>query len=96
MGSSLKFNFITDGIESAVEKARAAAGDKDVSVIGGANTAQQLIRARLLDEIEIGMVPVLFGEGLRLFEHLDGEMELEGTKVMDALGVTYLRFRVVK
>jgi len=93
---NLKFNFVTDGIESAIEKAKAAAGDKDVAVIGGADTARQLIKARLLDEIEIGIVPVLFGEGLRLFEHLDGQIELEGTKVMEALGVTYLRFRVVE
>ena len=92
----LKFTFVADGIEIAVSEAKAAAGDKDVAVIGGADTARQLIKARLLDEIEIGIVPVLFGEGLRLFEHLDGQIELEGTKIMEALGVTYLGFRVVK
>jgi dihydrofolate reductase len=92
----LMFNFISDGIESAIGKARAAAGEKDVSVIGGANTARQLLKARLVEEIEIGVAPVLFGEGLRLFEDLDRQIELEGTKVMQAMGVTYLRFRVVK
>jgi dihydrofolate reductase len=66
----LSFTFVTDGIESAIEKAKAAAGDKYVTVIGGANTAQQCIQAGLLDEIQIGIVPVLLGEGLRLFEHI--------------------------
>src|SRR5260221_2327420 len=68
-----KFNFITDGIESAVEQAKAAAGDKNVTVIGGANTIQQCIKKRLLDEIELGIVPVLLGNGLRLFEQFDTE-----------------------
>jgi dihydrofolate reductase len=74
----LTFTFVTDGIESAIEKAKAAAGGKNVTVIGGANTAQQLIRAGLLDEIQIGIMPVLLGEGLRFFEHLGTEhIELE-------------------
>ena len=66
----LTFTFVTDGIASAIAQAKAAAGDKHVTVIGGANTAQQLIRAGLLDEIQIGIMPVLLCEGLRLFDHL--------------------------
>lgn len=93
----LTFTFVTDGIESAIEKAKAAAGDKYVTVIGGANTAQQCIRAGLVDEIQIGVMPVLLGEGLRLFEHLGTvQIELERTRVIESPGVTYLRFRVVK
>jgi dihydrofolate reductase len=65
----LTFTFVTDGIESAIEQAKAAAGDKYVTVIGGANTTQRCIKAGLLDEIQIGVVPILIGEGLRLFEH---------------------------
>jgi dihydrofolate reductase len=97
----LTFTFVTDGVESAIEKAKAASlrsgGDKDVTVIGGANTAQQCIRARLLDEIQIDLMPLLLGEGLRLFEHLGAEeIELEKTEVIDAPTRTHLRFRVVK
>src|SRR5205809_280725 len=60
----LKFNFVTDGIESAVEQAKAAAGDKYVTVIGGANTAQQCINKSLLDELQVGIIPVLLDGGL--------------------------------
>ena len=88
----LSFTFVTDGIESAIEKAKAAAGDKYVTVIGGANTAQQCIQAGLLDEIQIGIVPVLLGEGLRLFEHIGTEqIELESTRVIESPGRTDLR-----
>ena len=66
------FTFVTDGVESAVEQAKAAAGDKDVAV-GAASIAQQCIRADLLDEIHVDLVPVLLGDGVRLFDHLDTE-----------------------
>jgi len=89
--------FVTDGIESAIEKAKAAAGDKHVMVIGGANTAQQCLRAGLVNEIHIGIVPVLLGEGLRFFEPIDNEqMELERTRVFESPTRTDLWFRVVK
>jgi dihydrofolate reductase len=94
---SLTFTFVTDGIESAIEQAKAAAGDKYVTVIGGANTAQQCIKKGLLDEIQIGIVPVLLGGGLRLFEHLGTEhIELERMRVLESPTRTDLRFRVVK
>jgi dihydrofolate reductase len=90
------FTFVTDGVESAVEKARAAAGDKDVAV-GAASLAQQCIRAGLLDEIHVDLVPVLLGDGVRLFEHLGTTpIELESTEVVEGAGVTHLTFRVVK
>ena len=65
IGTELFFTFVTDGIGSAIEKAKAAAGDKYVTVIGGANTAQQLMQAGLVDELVVGIMPVLLGEGLR-------------------------------
>jgi dihydrofolate reductase len=93
----LTVTFVTDGIQSALEKAKAAAGDKHVMVVGGANTAQQCLRAGLVDEIHIGIVPILFGEGLRFFEPLINEqMELERTRVFESPTRTDLWFRVVK
>ena len=90
------FTFVTDGVESAVEQAREIAADKDVAV-GAASIAQQCIRAGLLDEININLVPVLLGGGVRLFEHPGpGQIELENTSVIEAPGVTHLTFRVVK
>jgi dihydrofolate reductase len=93
----LTLTFVTDGIERAIEKAKAAARDKHVMVVGGANTAQQCLRAGLVDEIHIGIVPVLFGEGLRFFEPLVNEqMELERTRIFESPTRTDLWFRVVK
>jgi dihydrofolate reductase len=90
------YTFVTDGVESAVEQAKQAAGAKDVAV-GAASIAQQCIRAGLLDEISINLVPVLLGGGVRLFEHLGTTLiDLESTRVIEAPGVTHLTFRVVK
>lgn len=90
----MTFTFVTDGIERALERAQAVAGDKDVSV-SAANVAQQYLQAGLLDEIESHLVPILLGQGRRLFEHLGTEpIELEKTRVVEAPGVTHLRFRV--
>ncbi|HEY9421962.1 MAG TPA: dihydrofolate reductase family protein [Thermoanaerobaculia bacterium] len=90
------FEFVTDGVERAVEQAKAVAGDKDVAV-GAASIAQQCIRAGLLDEIHVDLVSVLLGGGVRLFEHLGSTpIGLESTRVIEAPGVTHLTFRVVK
>jgi dihydrofolate reductase len=90
------FQFVTDGVESAVEKARAAAGERDVAV-GAASIAQQCLRAGILDEVHVDLVPVLLGDGVRLFEHLGaGPIGLESTRVIEGTGVTHLTFRVVK
>jgi dihydrofolate reductase len=90
------YTFVTGGIESALEEAKAAAGDKAVAVMGGAETGQQFIRTGLVDEISIHLVPVLFGSGTRLFEHLGKEhIQLETTGVIETPEATHLRFRVV-
>jgi len=90
------FTFVTDGLESALEQAKEVAGDKDVGVIG-ASLVQQCIRAGLLDEIHVDLVPVLLGGGVRLFDHLGTELiELESPRVIEGAGVTHLTFRVVK
>jgi dihydrofolate reductase len=92
------FTFVTGGIEAAFEQARAAAGDKDVAVAGGADVVQQYLKAGLLDELQLHVVPVLLGDGVRLFEdHLGtDQVELECTRVIQSPAVTHLRYRVVK
>lgn len=89
------FTFVTDGIESALEQAKAAAGDKDISLAGGANAIQQFIKAGLTDEIEIHLVPILLGGGTRLLENL-GEAKLEKIRVIDSPQVTHLKFQIKK
>jgi dihydrofolate reductase len=89
------FTYVTEGVEAAIELARAAAGEKDVSVMG-AIVPQQAIRAGLVDEFVITLIPVLLGEGKRLFEHIGGRVDLQRTRVVEAPeGVTHMRFRVV-
>jgi dihydrofolate reductase len=90
------FTFVTDGIESALEQARAAAGDRNVAIGGGANTIQQSLAAGLVDEVQVHIVPLFLGGGIRLFDELGPEIELETTRVIEAPKVTHLRFRVVK
>jgi dihydrofolate reductase len=91
------FTFVTDGVGVAVEQARAAAAEKDVLVAGGANVAQQVLGAGLLDEMQIHVVPVLLGGGTRLFDAGAGSgVELERTRVIDSPRATHLRLRVVR
>ena len=86
-----------DSIEGALEQARAAAGDQDVAVMGGADIGQQYIRAGLVDEISIHLVPVLLGSGTRMFEHLGSEhIQLETASVIETPAATHLLFRVVE
>ena len=93
----LTVTFVTNGIQSAIEKAKAAAGDKHVMVVGGANTAQQCLQAGLVDEIHMGIVPILLGEGLRFFEPGSNEqLELERMRVLESPTRTDIWFRVVK
>src|SRR5215208_1996623 len=90
------FTFVTDGVESAVEQARAAAGEKNVAV-GAASLVQQCLRAGLLDEVHVDVVPVLLGDGVRLFDHLGNEhIELERTGLLADPDVTHISFRVLK
>ena len=91
------YTFVTDGIASALEQAKAAAGEKAVAVMGGADIGQQYIRAGLVDEISIHLVPVLFGSGTRMFENLGGEhIQLETAGVIETPEATHLRLRVVE
>ena len=89
------FIFVDTGIESALAQAQAAAGEKAVCVAGGIATAQQFLKAGLIDELQLHLVSVLLGEGRRLFDH-GAPMKLERTRVIESPGVTHLRFRVVK
>ena len=89
-------HFVTDGLESAVKQAKAAAGGKSVGV-HGADTIQQLLNAGLLDEIAVDVVALFLGSGVRLFDHLAGTPAfLDNPSVIQGVGVTHLRYRVRK
>ena len=96
--NSLSFTFVTDGIESAIKQAKAAAGNKDVTVIGAPRTSQQCLKAGLADELHIDIMPVLLGGGLRFFDNAsDPQIQLERIQVVELLGGrTHLSFRIVK
>jgi len=92
------YTFVTGGIEAALEQAKAAAGGKTVTVGGGADLGQQFIKAGLVDEIVINLVPVLFGSGLRMFDNIVGKehIQLEAADVLHTPAATHLTYRVVK
>jgi dihydrofolate reductase len=93
----LTFTFVQDGVDSAVAQAKAAAGDKVVQVVGGVNVIQQLLRAGLVDELHIDVMPLFLGGGLRLFEHASlNRIDLETVGVESVGQRTGLRFRVVR
>lgn len=90
------FTFVTDGIESAVAQAQAVAGDQDVAV-GAASLVQQALKAGLLDEMHVSLVPLLLGGGVRLFEDFGSEpVKMEITRVINDPDVTQITYRVVK
>jgi dihydrofolate reductase len=90
------YSFVTGGIEQALELAREAAGERYVTVMGGAETGQQYIKAGLVDELSIHLVPVLFGSGTRMFEGVgDEHLHLENIGSVQTPAATHLRFRVV-
>jgi dihydrofolate reductase len=96
MDGGTTYHFVTDGIESALDQARKAAGGKDVMLWGGANVVNQYLAAGLLDELELHVVPVLLGGGARLFDNLgDAEVQLEQVRAVEAPGVTHLTYRVM-
>ena len=95
MQGGTTYTFVTKGIEAALELAREAAGDKDVGIWGGANIIQEYLKAGLLDEMQIHVIPVLFGDGTRLFEDLGGWIELKRTSTVDTPGATHFRFSVL-
>jgi dihydrofolate reductase len=92
--SDTTFTFVTDGIESALERARDAAGDKDVFIGGGADVINQYLAAGLLDELELHVTPIILGGGARLFAGVGPEVKLEEVRVIEAPGVAHLKYRV--
>lgn len=90
-----KITFVTDGIESAVRQAQAAAGDKDV-VISGASPSQQALDADVVDEIAIHLAPSLIGSGIRLFDNFKGPILLEKVSSTDGPMATHVRYRVCR
>jgi dihydrofolate reductase len=95
MQGGTTYHFVTDGIESALEQARAAAGDKDVLLAGGAKAIQQYLAAGLLDELYLHIVPIILGGGERLLENV-GNPTLEPVKVVASPAVTHVKYRVVR
>jgi dihydrofolate reductase len=95
MQGGTTFTFVTEGIESALEQARAAAGGKDVSIAGGASTVQQCLSAGELDELHLHVVPIVLGAGERLLENV-GTPKLEIAGVVASPGVTHVKYRVVR
>jgi dihydrofolate reductase len=97
MQGGTTYTFVTDGIEAALERARAAARDRNVGIWGGANIIRQYLKAGLLDEMQIHLISVLLGGSIRLFEDFDPEgIELRKTSSIETPGATHLRFEVVK
>ena len=85
--------YVTDGIAGAMTQAKAAAGDRDV-MVHGAYTAHRALEAGVLDELQVHQIPVLFGQGLRLFDVLPSRVELEIVRVIDTPEATHIRYRV--
>jgi dihydrofolate reductase len=97
MQGGTTYHFVTDGIGAALHRAEAAAGKKDLGIWGGANVIGQYLRAGLLDEIQIHLIPVLLGKGVRLFDDLGPErIELQRTRTIETPSATHLRFTVAK
>jgi dihydrofolate reductase len=94
--SDTTFVFVTDGIESAVKQATAAAGDRDVHVHGGANVIQQCIASGHLDQLEMHVTPILLGGGARLLDGIGTDARLEQVRVIEAPGVTHLKYRIAR
>jgi len=95
MQGGTTFTFVTDGIESALEEARAAAGDRDVTIAGGASAVRQYLAAGMLDELYLHVVPIILGAGERLLEDV-GDPTLEPVKVIASRAVTHVKYRVVR
>jgi dihydrofolate reductase len=94
MEGGTTFYFVTDGIESALEQAREAAGDRDVLIAGGASAIRQYLAAGLVDELHLHLSPVVLGKGERLLDDLDPDIKLEQLRAVEAPGVTHLYYRV--
>src|SRR5580765_963129 len=91
------FTFVTDGFESALEQARAAAGDKDVNIAGGAEAIRQYLAAGLVDGFQLHIAPVFLGGGVRLFDNLGADLpKVEATRVIESPQATHVTYRVVR
>lgn len=90
------FTFVTDGIEAALERARAAAGDENVAIAGGANVIQQYLAAGLVDEMQVHVAPVLLGGGVRLFDHVPPAATFTYTNVIGSAAAAHLRLQVAR
>ena len=88
------FTFVTDGPASALERARGAAGEKEVAIAGGANIVQQYLAAGLLDELYLHIVPVILGAGERLLKNV-GDPNLQPVRVIESPTVTHVKYRVI-
>jgi dihydrofolate reductase len=95
MQGGTTFTFVTNGIESALEQARTAAGDKHIAIAGGARAVQQYLAAGLLDELYLHIVPIVLGSGERLLENV-GHPTLEPVNVIASPAVTHVKYRVVR
>jgi dihydrofolate reductase len=95
MQGGTTYHFVTDGIESALEQARAAAGDKDVLIAGGAQAIQQYLGAGLLEELYLHIVPMVLGGGERLLQNV-GDPKLEPIEVVASPAATHVKYRVVR
>jgi dihydrofolate reductase len=93
MQGGTTFHFVTDGIEAAMERAKEAAGDRTVSIAGGASTVQQYLRAGLIDELRLHIAPVILGSGERLLDDV-GDLKLEQLAVTSSELVTHITYRV--
>lgn len=89
------YRFVTGGVDDALEQAQAAAGDQDVTIMGGADLGRQYLAAGLVDEVSIHLVPVLFGTGTRMFGELGEHVLLRPVDVLDTPSATHLRYRIV-
>ena len=94
MAGGTTFTFVTDGIESALQQAREAAGSGTVAIAGGADVARQYLRAGLIDELRLHLVPEIIGAGERLLDDV-GDLKLEQTAVTNTDIVAHLSYRVV-
>jgi dihydrofolate reductase len=96
MDGGTTYHFVTDGIESALEQARAAAGDTDVQIAGGANVIQQYLKAGVVDEFQVHVAPMFLGGGVRLFNDLgNDEIQLEVVRAVESPLATHLKYRVL-
>ena len=93
-GRTVEFIFVTDGVAAAIDAAKGAAGNRYATIGGGADIARQALAASLVDELQLHVVPILVGDGIRLFDNFDRGWQLSRIRVIDGPTVTHLRYRI--